>query len=66
MTTHTIQIGDRITFRATTRWSDEATTRVVNGFDPLGRPTVRYGGYPDFIVRRAEISKVYPKPKESK
>lgn len=53
-----IKIGDRITFRAATRDSDRTATRVVNGFDPWNRPTVRYAGWADFIVRREEISAV--------
>ena len=52
--TQTIQIGDRITFRAATRWSDKPATRVVNGFI-AGNPTVRYGGWAQFIVRVDEI-----------
>lgn len=48
------KIGDRITFRAATRWSDRKATRVVNGFFN-GRPTVRFGGWADFVVRPEEI-----------
>ena len=59
-----IKIGDRITFRAATRWaSGKATrkaTRKVNGFDSAGRPTVRYGGWKDFSVRLSEIEEFIP------
>ena len=47
-------VGDRIKFRACTRWDDKAATRKVNGFYQ-GMPTVRYGGCPNFIVRPHEI-----------
>jgi hypothetical protein len=60
-----IQIGDRITFRAATRWSGAKVTRVVNGFwqedlDRQSSPTVRYGGWGNFIVYRREILEVIP------
>jgi len=51
------EVGDRITFRAVTRWSDAAATRKVNGFYQ-GMPTVRFGGHPDFVVRPNEIMAV--------
>ena len=51
----TINIGDRITFRALTRWSNEKATRVVNGFWlNSSNPTVRYG-CGNFVVRLDEI-----------
>jgi len=50
----TIQLGDRITFRAITRFGAPKLTRVVNGFY-LGRPTVRAHGHPAFIVKLREI-----------
>lgn len=53
-----INVGDRITFRAATRWSGASVTRVVRGFDAFGRPLVRYGGWSDFVVRLDEISAV--------
>lgn len=53
-----INIGDRITFRSATSWSDKTVTRVVNGFS-AGRPTVRFG-WPEFIVRPEEILSVKP------
>ena len=49
-----LAVGDRITFRSATRWSCAKATRVINGFYG-DRPTVRYGGCPNFIVRRSEI-----------
>ena len=59
------RIGDRITFRSPTRWSCVKATRKVNGFWKLYAddkctviahwPTVRYGGYAEFIVRPHEI-----------
>ena len=55
-----IEIGDRITFRTLTVWSDRKVVRKVNGFH-LGqrdRPTVRFGGNADFTVKDSEISKV--------
>lgn len=54
-----ISKGDRITFRAATRWSHATATRIVNGFYN-GWPTVRYGGCPNFIVKHHEISAVAP------
>ena len=51
-----IEVGDRIRFRAATRWSDRLVWRQVNGFDH-GRPTVRFG-WPQFIVRLHEITEV--------
>jgi len=53
-----INIGDRIKFRAVTRWSAAAERRVVNGSMSSGSPTVRYGGHPEFIVRLHEIIEV--------
>lgn len=49
-----IKVGDRITFKAATRWSHRKATRVVNGFY-CGRPTVRYAGCGGFIVHPFEI-----------
>ena len=52
-----INIGDRITFRAACVWSDRTQIRVVNGF-VNGFPTVRFGGWPNFLVRPDEILSV--------
>lgn len=54
----TIKIGDRIRFRAATRASDREVWRKVNGFANGGQPTVRFHGWPDFVVRWHEISDV--------
>ena len=53
-----IELGDKITFKAITRWSNKQAIRIVNGFDYFGRPTVRYSGCGDFVVRLREISQV--------
>ena len=55
-----IEIGDRITFRALTVWSDRKVVRKVNGFrnGDRSRPTVRFGGYADYTIKDSEISKV--------
>lgn len=53
----TIKIGDRIKFKSLARWNSKAAVRVVNGFD-AGRPMVRFGGYPEFIVRPDEVIEV--------
>jgi hypothetical protein len=50
--------GDRIKFRAVTRWSAAAVWRRVNGFTKRNLPTVRYGGWPGFVVREHEILEV--------
>jgi len=57
-----IEIGDRIKFKAATRWNCGIVWRKVNGFwlgGPL--PTVRYGGWPEFAVRLDEIIEVEKK-----
>ena len=54
-----VEIGDRIRFRAATRWSGAAVWRVVNGFwASTENPTVRYGGWSNFAVKRSEIIEV--------
>lgn len=53
-----LEIGDRITFCSATRWSTAKVTRKVNGFSGDGSPTVRYGGWSDFVVRPHEITAV--------
>lgn len=55
-----INQGDRITFKAATRYSFQKATRVVKGFDHLGRPLVQYNGYTDFIVCWPEVIKILP------
>ena len=55
-----MKVGDRITFRAVTRWSNgKAETRKVNGFTELGWPTVRFGGWGEFVVRPSEVVHVH-------
>ena len=54
-----IKVGDRIKFRAVTRWSGATASRIVNGLY-LGRPTVRFGGFASFIVRSDEVLSVEP------
>lgn len=58
MNTKIIQIGDRITFRAVTRYGTPKLTRVVNGFWINGNPTVRAHGWPNFVVRPHEITAI--------
>lgn len=45
-----IEVGDRITFTATTRFERKKVTRKVVGFDHRGFPEVRYAGWPNFVV----------------
>lgn len=53
-----LKIGDRIRFRAVTRWSDSPATRIIRSFDCNNRPVVRFGGWSYFIVERSEILEV--------
>ena len=54
-----IEVGDRIKFKAMTRWNCGTVWRKVNGFWlDTSRPTVRYGGWSDFAVRLDEILEV--------
>ncbi len=55
-----IAIGDTIRFRAVTRWTDKAAVRKVNGFID-GKPTVRFGGWGQFIVQPREILEITAK-----
>ncbi len=48
-----IEIGDRIKFKAVTRWSNEAVWRVVTAIHPC--VCVRFGGWAEFQVRDGEI-----------
>lgn len=57
---HSINPGDRITFRAVTRHSDRKATRKVLGIDAFGRPLVRYHGTGCFVVRLHEVQRVEP------
>ena len=54
----TFKIGQRITFRAFTYYSNEKVTRVITGIhDETGWPEVRYQGYSNFLVFPDEIIK---------
>lgn len=56
-----IEVGDRITFKACTRYSNNKVTRKVNGFwGSTDSPTVRYEGWSDFAVKPSEIIEVHP------
>ncbi|MEQ8832240.1 MAG: hypothetical protein RLW87_20700 [Alphaproteobacteria bacterium] len=57
-----IKVGDRITFKAVTRWNCNPVTRKVNGFDDWGRPTVAYGGWREFVVRKIEVKALNGEP----
>lgn len=51
--------GDRITFKAATRWgSCRPVTRTVKNIGLRGEVEVGYGGWTHFIVRREEITNV--------
>jgi len=57
-----IKVGDRIRFRSPTRNQDRTVWRTVNGFWPnTDKPTVRFNGWPDFVVYRDEITEIEPK-----
>lgn len=53
-----MRVGDLLTFKSATRCSFRKATRKITGFDHLGRPTVRYAGWSDFIVLPKEIISV--------
>jgi len=53
MKTEDIKVGDRIQFRAVTRWSSRTVWRKVTGVVPCVQ--VRYGGWSHFHVRSWEI-----------
>ena len=55
--TSKLKIGDRIKFLAPTRNNSRVAWRKINGFFDE-RPTVRFEGCGDFIVRRHEIIEV--------
>jgi hypothetical protein len=48
-------IGDRIKFRAATRWSDKAVIRKIVAIGDDGKPEVRFGGWSNFVVRPHEV-----------
>ena len=49
-----LKVGDKIKFKAVTRWGYKAAWRTINGFDGQ-RPTVRFSGWSNFIVNLGEI-----------
>ena len=58
-----IDVGDRVEFRAATAWSDRKVTRTVQKVLAGKSATdacceVRFGGWPNFRVRRCEITAV--------
>ena len=57
---HDLQIGDRIKFFATCRWSTKSTWRKINGFWYNGMPTVRYAGCAQFVIHWDEITELQP------
>lgn len=60
MTRKRIKVGDRIKFKAATRYSHETATRKVKGFDSYGRPLVGYAGWSEFVVHPREVLDVIP------
>lgn len=54
------KIGDRIRFRAVTRWGDKPATRTVRALSATGLPLVRFAGWVDFKVHPHEILEVLP------
>jgi ATP-dependent Clp protease adapter protein ClpS len=61
MTRKRPKIGDRIIFKAATRFSHRKATRVVKRVHANGSCEVGYSGWSDFVVRRAEILDVLRK-----
>ncbi len=65
MKTSDIEVGDRITFCAVTRYSNKTVIRKVNGFFGMARrPTVRFHGWNDFVVEAHEITQIHKRRKE--
>lgn len=50
MSNRQIELGDRITFTATTRDGRRKVTRKVVGFDLHGHPQVGFNGWSRFVV----------------
>jgi hypothetical protein len=50
-----MEVGDLLTFKSATRYSFRKATRIITGFDSVGRPLVRYAGWSSFIVQPNEI-----------
>lgn len=54
-----VEVGDVITFKSPTRYSNEKAKRKVVGICSLtGYPEVRYAGWGNFLVKPKEIIKV--------
>ena len=53
-----IKVGTKIEFKACTRWSNKKETRIVNGFTKKGLPTIRFGGWSDFVLNEKEIIRI--------
>ena len=53
-----IKVGTKIEFKACTRWSSKKEIRIVNGFTRGGLPTIRFGGWSDFVLRENEIIRI--------
>ena len=51
-------IGKRVVFRATTRYSDRKATRVIKGIIGNGNIVVSYAGWSDFQVYPHEIIEI--------
>lgn len=49
-----IKVGTKIKFKSCTFWNNAKQVRVVNGFYK-NLPTVRFGGWSDFVVLENEI-----------
>lgn len=71
-----LEVGDSITFKALTRYSNAKATRKVTGFGlsdinaDLKRTRVwvevRYAGYGNFAVKPVEVSSILIRIRESK
>lgn len=55
-----IAVGDRIKFRALTRYSSRALLRTVREVMPSGTVSVAAHGYDDFMVKPEEIIAHFP------
>lgn len=52
-----VRVGDRIRFRAVTRFGADSAVRVVKGFHG-NHPLVRFNGWDSFVVSPDEVSSV--------
>lgn len=53
-----IKVGTKIEFKAFTIWSSKKEIRIVNGFARNGLPTVRFGGWNNFVLKEKEIIRI--------